>query len=373
MLNNQKALTGWRHFFHIAFIRISLWTLLFGAVPAFADDCRLTDSKNFPAAWKLPAKAIDVTSIPDMQIEADAPDSRALPVYPLTDNTWFFFGNISTLNENNRGFNANAGFIVTEEGVIVIDTLGTPKLGKRLISTIRCVTDKPIKYLVVTHNHPDHAYGAAPFLDIQGINIIAHAGTVDYNHSSTLESSVEYRRDILPNDMTGFKPLTAKSYLRVEPFKKQRITLGKEVIDVYNTGRHHSYGDLVVHQVNQKILWISDLAFNQRTTYMGDGHSAQILAAQDWLLKTFNDIKLMVPGHGSAQTAPFPMVAKTREYVTRMRGAMKEAVENGVSMLDAVQDVEFEDWRDIPLYEENQRANANFVYREMEKAFFDNF
>jgi hypothetical protein len=81
----------------------------------------------------------------------------------------------------------------------------------------------------------------------------------------------------------------------------------------------------------------------------------------------------MVPGHGSVQTAPFPLVGKTREYVIRMRNAMKDAVENGVSMLDAVQEVEFEDWRDIPLYEENQRANANFVYREMEKAFFENF
>jgi len=340
---------------------------------AIADDCAFVDTKYFPAAWELPAKAVDITAIPDMKIDADAPDSRALPVYKLTHNTYFLYGNISTLNENNRGFNANAGFIVTDNGVVVIDTLGTPKLGRRLISTIRCITDKPIKYLIVTHNHPDHAYGAAVFLDLNEISIIAHPGTVDYNHSATLETSVDYRKDMLPKDMVGFKPLTAKVYFQAKPFDKQRITLGREVIDIYNTGRHHSYGDLVVHQVNQKILWISDLAFNQRTTYMGDGDSAQILAAQDWLLKTFNDIQFMVPGHGSVQTAPFPMVAKTREYVSRMRSAMKEAVENGVSMLDAVQDVEFEDWKNIPLYEENQRANANFVYREMEKAYFENF
>ncbi len=363
----------WRCFFHRIVVGIGLGLLSVVSSYVAAGECRLTESKNFPATWKLPTKAIDVSSIPDMKIEANAPDRRALPVYQLTANTYFFFGNISTLNENNRGFNANAGFIVTDDGVVVIDTLGTPKLGKRLISTIRCVTDKPIKYLIVTHNHPDHAYGAAAFLDLEGISIIAHPGTVDYNHSATLETSVDYRREMLANDMAGFKPLTAKSYLQVKPFDKQRITLGKEVIDIYNTGRHHSYGDLVVHQVNQKILWISDLAFNQRTTYMGDGHSDQILAAQDWLLKTFKDVKYMVPGHGSAQTAPFPMVGKTREYVIRMRNAMKDAVENGVSMLDAVQEVEFEDWRDIPLYEENQRANANFIYREMEKAFFENF
>ena len=365
--------TDWRFNCHKIHICISLCTLLLIASHAIADDCAFVDTKYFPAAWELPAKAVDITAIPDMKIDADAPDSRALPVYKLTHNTYFLYGNISTLNENNRGFNANAGFIVTDNGVVVIDTLGTPKLGRRLISTIRCITDKPIKYLIVTHNHPDHAYGAAVFLDLNEISIIAHPGTVDYNHSATLETSVDYRKDMLPKDMVGFKPLTAKVYFQAKPFDKQRITLGGEVIDIYNTGRHHSYGDLVVHQVNQKILWISDLAFNQRTTYMGDGDSAQILAAQDWLLKTFNDIQFMVPGHGSVQTAPFPMVAKTREYVSRMRSAMKEAVENGVSMLDAVQDVEFEDWKNIPLYEENQRANANFVYREMEKAYFENF
>jgi hypothetical protein len=106
---------------------------------------------------------------------------------------------------------------------------------------------------------------------------------------------------------------------------------------------------------------------------MGDGDSARILAAQDWLMNTLDDARLMAPGHGSVQTSPFPMVAATRDYVSRMRQAMKQAVEDGVGMYDAVRDVEFDDWRDVRLYETNQRANANFVYREMEKAYFENF
>jgi hypothetical protein len=56
-----------------------------------------------------------------------------------------------------------------------------------------------------------------------------------------------------------------------------------------------------------------------------------------------------------------------------MRDAMRKAVENGVTLSDAVRQVEFQDWKDSRLYEQNQRANANFVYREMEKEFFDNF
>jgi glyoxylase-like metal-dependent hydrolase (beta-lactamase superfamily II) len=350
---------------------IVMGILLLMAQPVQAGSCDVLDKDSRPSNWDLPDSAVDTDQIPKVSIDPNAAADRPLPVYRLAGNTYMLFGNISTLNEQNRGFNANAGFIVTAQGVIVIDTLGTPRLGQRLINSIRCITDRPIRYLVVTHNHPDHAYGAAAFMGMEGITVIAHSGTVDYNHSATLESSVDYRNDMLAEDMQGFKPLQADIYMNTEDFASKRIRLGEEVIDIYNTGKHHSYGDLVVHQVNRNIVWISDLAFNQRTTYMGDGDSAQILKAQDWLLQTFPHAGMMVPGHGSAQTPPFPMVSKTRDYVTRMRKAMQQAVDDGTGMLDAVQSVEFEDWQDVPLYEMNQRANANFVYREMEQAYFD--
>jgi len=318
----------------------------------------------------LPQVAIDTQQIPRIVLQADAPDDRPLPCYRIGKSTYLLFGNIAQVDVENRGWNGNAGFIVTGEGVIVIDTLGTPRLGRRLLATIAAVTDQPVRYVIITHNHPDHAYGAAAFQQLDGVTVITHAGMLDYTGSSTLQRSVDYRRDILGNDMQGFEPVEADVLVDGERFGKQRIQLGNQVLDIYNAGSHHSYGDLVVYQVNDGILWISDLAFNQRTTFMGDGDSRQILEAQDWLMRNFHDVALMVPGHGSPQTRPFPMVEKTRRYVERMREAMREAVEDGVSLLDAVQQTEFEDWKDTRLYESNQRANAGFVYREMEQAFF---
>ncbi|MGB5281875.1 MAG: MBL fold metallo-hydrolase [Arenicellales bacterium] len=332
---------------------------------------QIANPKYAPDDWGLPSTAINSDQVPSMKIEPKAPDDRSLPVYKIAKDTYMLLGNISTLNDNNRGWNGNAGFIVTSEGVVVIDTLGTPKLGRRVIATIRSLTDKPIRYLIVTHNHPDHSYGAAPFANIEGVTVIAHKGSIQYNLSATLDSSVRYRRELLPEDMQGFKPVEADIYIDVEPFKSHRIELGDAVFEIYNTGRHHSHGDLVVHQLKQDVVWISDLAFNQRTTFLGDGHSQQILIAQDWLLDNFSKANLMVPGHGSAQTAPFPMVGKTRDYVQRLRDAMAKAVDEGVDMYDAVQGVEFSDWKGTYLYEENQRANANFIYREMEQALFE--
>ena len=338
-----------------------------------AADGKLHNPDTVAQGWALPERAIDSQQIPEFKLAADAADTRPLPVYRLRDNSYFLFGSIATLDTHNRGWNGNAGFVVTDAGVVVIDSLGTPLLGQRLIATIRSITTQPIKYLIITHNHPDHAYGASAFRQLDGITIITHQGGIDYNQSETLQSSVDYRQQMLARDMKGFQPVKADIYIQPPPFRHQKIKLGKNRFDIYNTGTHHSYGDLIVHQPDQKILWVSDLVFNQRTTYMGDGDSAQILKVQDWLSKTFPDIELMVPGHGSAQTPPFPMQSRTHDYVSRMRAAMRKAVEDGVSMADAVQQVEFQDWQDSRLYEQNQRANANFVYREMEKEFFDNF
>jgi hypothetical protein len=176
---------------------------------------------------------------------------------------------------------------------------------------------------------------------------------------------------LLEEDMQGFAPPRPDQVVDTERFEKLLIELGDARFEIYNTGRHHSYGDLVVHQVDQNILWISDLAFNKRTTYMGDGDSQLILEAQDWLMNNFDDVSLMVPGHGGPQTSPFPMVKQTHDYVTRLRNEMRQAVEQGVPLLDAVQNTRFKDWEGTRLYEENHRANANHIYREMERAFFE--
>jgi glyoxylase-like metal-dependent hydrolase (beta-lactamase superfamily II) len=363
-------------------IRITLFLLVFyqlpqvqGAGPAVEVNSGRTagelqsDAGAAPGSV-LPAAAIDTTEIPTINIAVDASADQPLPWYRIGENTFFLYGNIATVDEKNRGWNGNAGFIVTPEGVIVIDALGTPRLGHRLIATIRQVTDQPIRYVIITHNHPDHAYGSAAFQGLDGVTIITHKGSLEYTRSDVMTRSVDYRRELLGDDMEGFEPVKADLYLDIPRFGSHRISLGGQLIDIYNTGRHHSYGDLVVHQVKDNILWISDLAFNQRTTFLGDGDSRQILEAQDWLMNRFSDAKLMVPGHGSAQRPPFPMVEKTHRYVERLREAMRAAVENDIPLMDAVDQADFPDWRDTRLYESNQRANANFIYREMEQQFF---
>ena len=98
---------------------------------------------------------------------------------------------------------------------------------------------------------------------------------------------------------------------------------------------------------------------------------AAAIAAQKWVLDTFADAKLMIPGHGSAQTRPFPMVTWTLRYMQSLRDRTEAALDEGVDLQDAVDSIEFEDWKKVRLYGLNHRANVGFVYREMEAAAFD--
>ena len=323
-----------------------------------------------PNIVSLPKTPFNTDEVPSIALKANAKPSDVLPVYKITPNTYFFYGNIAEVDENNRGFNANAGFVVTSEGVVVIDSLGSPLLGERMISTIKGVTDKPIKYLIITHNHPDHAYGAIAFKKLGGVKIIGHEGTMKYIESGRIEHSVNYRKTFIERDMQGFEPVIPDLMIGGENYSKTRITLGDDNFDIYNTGDHHSFGDLIVHQVKDNFVWISDLAFNNRTTFMADGHSQHAIDAQNWLLKTFKNARLMIPGHGSAQTADFPMVHKTMSYMQRLRDSMGEAIDNDVELQDAVDNTEFADWKNVPLYQLNHKKNIDFVYREMEQELF---
>lgn len=319
-----------------------------------------------PGKVYYPGKAVDTDEVPSIAFTQDTPSDEVLKTYEISPGTHFIYGNIAEVDENNRGFNGNAGFVITTDGVVVIDSLGSPKLGQRMINTIQSITDKPIKYLILTHNHPDHAYGAIAFKNLGSVTIIGHEGITEYINSERLGPSVSYRETFIKQDMQGFKPVTPDIVVGGEVYSRHSITLGGKTFDIYNTGPHHSFGDLVVHQQDDNIVWISDLAFNNRLTFMADGNSKIAIDGQTWLLDTFKDAKFMVPGHGSVQTSPFPMVTKTRDYMQRLRKDMAKAVDDGVDLQTAMDATVYADWQKTNMYELNHKKNLDFVYREVE-------
>lgn len=280
------------------------------------------------------------------------------------------YGVIGVIDEFNRGFNGNAYFIETGAGVVVIDALGSPRLGRKWVETIRSKTDEPIRYLILTHNHPDHSFGAIAFRRMTDAEVIAHPGTERYLNSTPFEESVAFREDLLPEDFEGFEPVRPDRVVEPAFGEPLEIRLGGEVLEVYNVGGHHSFGDLVAHMPERGITFASDLYFQNRMTYMADGDVGDYFRAHEFVQENL-DTRLLVPGHGVVQEGPpFPMREKTVSYVRRLRDMMKEAVNNMTPLAAAVDKAaeSFPEWKDTALYGENHRKNANFVYREMEQA-----
>lgn len=323
-----------------------------------------------PAKAFMPKAAVNSPRPPVYVVRTQDADSKPLPYYKIATDTWFFFGNIAEVDGINRGFNGNAGFVVTRDGVLVVDALGTPALARRMIASIREITRKPIRYLVITHAHPDHFYGASAFAAIPGLKVISHQGTEDYVYSGTIERSVAYRKVFLPREMHDFHAVVPDILIGGGNPAHISLKFGGKTFQIYDVGHHHSHGDLLMWQKEDRILWISDLAFNGRVTYIGDGHLPEIDAMQDWMAKTFQNVALMIPGHGAPQTAPFDMVARTRRYVDSLTDKIRASLKDGESLQDAVVHADLPEFKDWPLYELNHRINANYVYRLLEEELF---
>ena len=90
-------------------------------------------------------------------------ERAALPLHPISDRIWYVEGESGMASRENRGFMSNAGFVVTDDGVVVFDALATPALAESLVASIRTVTAQPVRLLILSHYHADHLYGAQVF------------------------------------------------------------------------------------------------------------------------------------------------------------------------------------------------------------------
>ena len=255
----------------------------------------------------------------------------------------------------------NAGFIVTSEGVVVIDALASPAQGEQLVRTIRSVTRQPIRWLVLTHHHPDHHFGAI-VLRRAGARVLAHpdvATGVDEQSREAAESA--WTLVVGRAQMAGFAYADVPD---VVVTGADTLRLGGKTIVIGHPwrGAAHTAGDLIVWLPAERVVFAGDLLIEDGVTMVVDGSSQGLLAALDAL-----DARVAVPGHGAIPADPAGLIARTRDYITGLRVAMRGAIEHHRSLNRALDSLPAPDeGRPVSLHS-RERRNANRVYLEVEK------
>ena len=258
----------------------------------------------------------------------------------------------------------NAGFVVTDEGVVVIDALASPRQGEQLLRSIRRVTDRPIRWLVLTHHHPDHHFGAV-VLRKAGARVIAHPDKRTLASEGGEDALIaDWVRVVGLDAMRGFefadtpdRPVTGTDTLR----------LGGRTIVVSHPGAGHSPGDLLVWLPKERVLFAGDVLVEDGVSMVVDGNSDELLRVLDTVSAL--SARAVVPGHGAIPSRAGDLIARTRAYLEGLQSQMRAAIEKGVPMRRAMASLPPADETRPVSLNSRRRRNAVRVYVEEERKY----
>ena len=292
---------------------------------------------------------------------AGAAAAQPLRAQPVTDKVWFVQGEAALGSPANRNFISNAGFVVTREGVVVVDALGSPALAEELLAAIRQVTTQPVRYVILTHYHADHIYGLQAF-KAAGATIIAQRAGQAYLNSETAALRLKASREELSpwiDEHTRLVP--ADRWLDEDTV----LELGGERFHIHHVGPAHTPEDLVVHAEHAGVMFAGDLVFRGRIPFVGQADSRQWIASIGRLIAL--EPRIVVPGHGPLSSRPLADLQLTRDYLVHLRQTMAQAAADLEPFEEAYARADWSRFEHLPLFRAANRMNAYNTYLLLEQ------
>ena len=280
-----------------------------------------------------------------------------LEVSQVAPGNYVHYGSFAERSPDNLGDNANIGFIVGEKCVLVVDTGGSLQVGRALRNAIRRITAVPVCYVVLTHVHPDHFFGAAAFLD-EHPQFIAHENYPAQLAARSRSYVRSLQRDL--GEAAAGSELVAPTRL---VGRQLEVDLGGRTVIIQAWPPAHTDDDVTVLDVPTRTLWTGDLLFVEHVPIV-DGTLTGFLTVMRDLRKL--PAEHYVPGHGHSDLPwPAPLDAQQR-YFTLILNETRAAIRARRTIQQATDEVGLSEAGKWAVFDQFHRRNVTAAYAELE-------
>jgi quinoprotein relay system zinc metallohydrolase 2 len=267
-------------------------------------------------------------------------------------------GRYEVQSPDNRGDIANASFVVGDDAVAVIDTSGSAVMGEELRDAIRAVTNKPIKYVINTHMHPDHVFGNAAFKQ-DNPSFVGH-----YKLARALgtrkDSYLTANEQMIGKDAFAGSEIILPTLAIKEPTK---IDLGGRELLLEPQVTAHTDNDLIVTDTKTNTLFLGDLLFSVHVPTI-DGSITGWLG----LLDEIGNRKAarVVPGHGPKTMELPEAIEPEQRYLATIAADVREQIAEGKTLSEATKTAGFSEKDAWKLFDQYHVRNVTAAFAELE-------